>query len=103
VVMSGCDSQQGKAIPGVGLKGLSRAWLLAGASAVVASTWPMPDEDGRFFRCFYQHLKADSRSVRSMPELAAAALADAQNEMRASRGFRQEPAFWAAYTVISKE
>ena len=103
VVMSGCDSQQGKAIPGVGVKGLSRAWLAAGASAVVASTWPMPDEDGRFFRSFYQHFKAESQTAPSISALAASALADAQNEMRASNGFRHDPAFWAAYTVISKE
>src|SRR5689334_20655292 len=101
--MSGCDSQQGRAVPGVGVKGLSRAWLVAGASAVVASTWPMPDEDGRFFRSFYQHLIADSSFTASMPELAASALAGAQNDMRAAAGFRRQPAFWAAYTVISKE
>ncbi len=103
VVMSGCDSQQGRAVPGVGVKGLSRAWLLAGASAVVASTWPMPDDEGRFFRSFYQHFKAESKTAASMPALAASALADAQNEMRASNGLRHDPAFWAAYTVISKE
>jgi CHAT domain-containing protein len=103
VVMSGCDSQQGKAVPGVGVKGLSRAWLLAGASAVIASTWPMPDEDGQFFRSFYRHFNSDSKSATSVPQLAAAALADAQNEMRASSGFRHDPAFWAAYSVISKE
>jgi tetratricopeptide (TPR) repeat protein len=103
VVMSGCDSQQGKAVPGVGVKGLSRAWLLAGAAAVVTSTWPMPDDDGRFFRCFYQHLTADSGGGAFMPERAAKALADAQNQMRSAGGFRSEPAFWAAYTVISKE
>lgn len=103
VVMSGCDSEQGRAVPGVGVKGLSRAWLAAGASAVVASTWPMPDEDGRFFRSFYQHFKAESKTAASIPALAALALADAQNEMRASNGLRHDPAFWAAYTVISKE
>jgi CHAT domain-containing protein len=103
VVMSGCDSEQGKAVPGVGVMGLSRSWLLAGASAVVASTWPMPDEDGRFFRSFYEHFKSDSHSAASVPELAASALAAAQNEMRTASGFRHHPAFWAAYSVISKE
>lgn len=103
VVMSGCDSEQGKAVPGVGVMGLSRAWLLAGASAVVASTWPVPDEDGRFFRSFYEHFKSDSSTSASVPELAASALAAAQNEMRRATGFRHDPAFWAAYSVISKE
>jgi CHAT domain-containing protein len=103
VVMSGCDSQQGRAVPGVGVKGLSRAWLLAGANAVVASTWPMPDDEGEFFRSFYRHFTAESKTAASMPALAASALAGAQNEMRASNGLRHDPAFWAAYTVISKE
>lgn len=103
VVMSGCDSEQGKAVPGVGVMGLSRAWLLAGASAVVASTWPMPDEDGRFFRSFYEHFKSDSNISDSVPEIAASALAAAQNDMRTATGFRHDPAFWAAYSVISKE
>jgi CHAT domain-containing protein len=103
VVMSGCDSEQGKAVPGVGVMGLSRAWLLAGASAVVASTWPMPDEDGRFFRSFYEHFKSDSHTSDSVPEIAASALAAAQNEMRNANGFRHDAAFWAAYSVISKE
>ena len=76
---------------------------VAGASAVVASTWPMPDEDGQFFRSFYQHFNSDSKTGTSMSQVAAAALADAQNEMRASAGFRHDPAFWAAYSVISKE
>jgi len=103
IVMSGCDSQQGKAVPGVGVKGLSRAWLMAGASAVLTSAWPMPDDDGRFFRSFYRHLGQSFTPEASLPDVAAAALADAQNEMRSATGFRREPSFWAAYTVISKE
>jgi CHAT domain-containing protein/tetratricopeptide (TPR) repeat protein len=103
IVMSGCDSQQGKAVPGVGVKGLSRAWLLAGASAVLTSAWPMPDDDGRFFRSFYRHLGQSFTPEASLPDVAAAALADAQNEMRSATSFRREPSFWAAYTVISKE
>jgi hypothetical protein len=103
IVMSGCDSQQGKPVPGVGIKGLSRAWLLAGASAVITSAWPMPDDDGQFFRSFYRHLGQTFRPDASLPEVAAAALAQAQNDMRSASGFRREPSFWAAYTVISKE
>jgi CHAT domain-containing protein len=103
IVMSGCDSQQGKPVPGVGVKGLSRAWLLAGASAVLTSAWPMPDDDGRFFGAFYRHFAQSFTPDASLPDIAAAALADAQNEMRSASGFRREPSFWAAYTVISKE
>ncbi len=103
IVMSGCDSQQGRPVAGVGVKGLSRAWLLAGAEIVVTSTWPMPDDDGLFFRSFYQHLTGSAKAAGSLPELAATALAEAQNDMRATTNFRHNPSFWAAYTVISKE
>jgi CHAT domain-containing protein/tetratricopeptide (TPR) repeat protein len=107
VVLSGCDSQQGKAVPGVGVQGLGRAWLLAGASAVIASTWPTPDDAGAFFHSFYSHmfhLTVNGRlSAASIPQYAATALAETQNEMRTGGGYRQAPSFWAAYTVMSKE
>jgi CHAT domain-containing protein len=103
IVMSGCDSQQGKAVPGVGVRGLSRAWLLSGATAVITSTWPMPDDNGRFFRTFYQHFEAEYDGSALIPQLAAQALAETQNQMRGAGGFRHDASFWAAYTVISKE
>jgi CHAT domain-containing protein/Tfp pilus assembly protein PilF len=49
IVLSGCYSAQGAALPGTGLMGLTRAWLTAGARAVVSSRWPTPDEDGPLF------------------------------------------------------
>ena len=103
VVLSGCDSEQGKVVPGVGVMGLSRAWLQAGASAVVVSTWPTPDDGGAFFYAFYRNIAERARVNGSLPRIAASALADAQNEMRASAGYRNSPSFWGAYTVLSKE
>ncbi len=58
VVLSGCSSEQGKVLPSAGLIGLSRAWLLAGASAVIVSAWPTPDDSGQFFSAFYSHFQA---------------------------------------------
>ena len=68
VVLSGCSSSQGEPVPSAGLLGLSRAWLLAGAEAVIASSWPTPDDSGRFFRFFIaisccNHRNAQSASV----------------------------------------
>ena len=102
VVLSGCDSEQSKPIPGVGWTGLSRAWLAAGASAVVVSAWPMPDDAGRFFQAFYSRLNAEPAS-ESMAQRAAAALAATQNQMQHEDNYRRLPSFWAAYTVLSKE
>jgi Uncharacterized protein conserved in bacteria len=103
VVLSGCDSQRGRTLAGVGLTGLSRAWLLAGASAVIVSLWPTPDDTGAFFTSFYHYLTSAGQSTAPLPERAAAALASAQSDMRAASDYRGWPSFWAAYSMISKE
>jgi CHAT domain-containing protein len=103
VVLSGCASQQGQTVPSVGLVGLSRAWLLAGASAVIVSAWPTPDDSGHFFSSFYSHLQANAARDDSLPKRAAAALQDAQADMRRDGGYRSLPSFWAAYSIIAKE
>ncbi len=101
VILSGCSSQKGEILPSAGLMGLSRAWLLAGASAVVVSAWPTPDDSGRFFSSFYSHF--DGVSSGTLAERAALALQRAQVEMEHGDGYRSSPKFWAAYSVISKE
>ena len=101
VILSGCSSQTGEILPSAGLMGLSRAWLLAGASAVVVSAWPTPDDSGRFFFSFYKHF--DAASAGTLAERAAYALEQAQVEMEHGAGYRSSPKFWAAYSVISKE
>ena len=101
VVLSGCSSGQGKAVPGAGLMGLSRAFLIAGASAVVVSAWPTPDDSGNFFTVFYNHLRALTSG--SLAKRAAVALQQAQLEMQRHGGYQASPSFWAAYSIISKE
>ncbi len=101
VILSGCSSLKGEILPSAGLMGLSRAWLLAGASAVVVSAWPTPDDSGRFFSSFYSHFDADPSG--SLSERAALALQQSQIEMEHGGGYRSAPKFWAAYSIISKE
>lgn len=100
VVMSGCDSEQGKTFPSAGLIGLSRAWLLAGAAAVIVSAWPTPDDSGQFFSAFYAHLQKHSGSLAKRASLA---LQEAQLDMQRGGGYRSSPSLWAAYSIISKE
>jgi CHAT domain-containing protein len=106
VVLSGCSSGRGKTIPGAGLMGLGRAWLLAGAAAVVVSSWPTPDDSGVFFSTFYKHFQ--TAHIRNggpgqLARVAAFALQQTQLDMQKSTGYRHLPAFWAAYSVISRE
>ncbi|MBV8896366.1 MAG: CHAT domain-containing protein [Acidobacteriaceae bacterium] len=114
VVLSGCSSAQGQTAPSTGLVGLSRAWLLAGASAVVVSNWPTPDDSGQFFSIFYSQL-ASYRSYSSsssqlsgahsdlLAQRAASALQQTQLQLRERGGYGSSPAFWAAYSIVSKE
>ena len=57
VVLNGCHSAQGQTIPGSGLMGLTRAWIGAGAAAVLATRWDIPDDSGEeFISSFYREL-----------------------------------------------
>ena len=101
VVLSGCSSGQGKVLPGVGLVGLSRAWLLAGAAAVVVSDWPTPDDSGKFFTAFYGHF--NSIHSGNTAQRAALALSRTQEDMQSGKGYQTSPSFWGAFAVVSKE
>ena len=96
VVMSGCASGDASALAGSGLMGLTRAWLGAGASEVLATRWAVLDDSGPFFTSFYRHLKADHSDG------AAEALRDAQIEMIHSNSYRSRPEYWASYFLVGK-
>jgi CHAT domain-containing protein/predicted negative regulator of RcsB-dependent stress response len=103
VVLSGCASQQGQTVPSAGLVGLGRAWLLAGAAAVIVSSWPTPDDSGDFFSNFYTHLRRKGTQAGTLVQHASAALQETQIDMQRSAGYRSSPSFWAAYSIISEE
>ena len=112
VVLSGCASGRPEmpppvyslfAVPSAAahppeqeLLGLARAWLAAGAGAVVVSRWPTPDDTGELFLSFYNHLRANA------DDGAAAALAHAQIDMLESKTWRSAPGHWAAYFLVGK-
>ncbi|MGH9661232.1 MAG: CHAT domain-containing protein, partial [Bryobacteraceae bacterium] len=93
IVLSGCGSGAADTLPGAGLMGLTRAWLMAGARAVVASHWSTPDDSGALFLRFYEHLQAGSTGD------PAGALRQAQRDLIASAGWRAQPRHWAAYFI----
>lgn len=98
VVLSGCSSSTGEIVPSIGINGLSRAFLIAGVSTVVATLWPTLDSEGPIFPAFYSNLMSRKWS----PRAAAEALRAAQLEMIRHGGWTSRPAYWAAYLVISK-
>lgn len=98
VVMSGCSSAAGRVVPAAGLLGLARAWLSAGASAVVATGWPTPDETGELVSKFYERLRGGPSDTLAPAE----ALRRAQVDMLKSGSARSDPRFWAAYEVFGR-
>jgi CHAT domain-containing protein len=99
VVLNGCSSAQGPILPGGGLMGMTRAWLAAGARAVIATRWSTSDHtQGELFQSLYSHLSPshDTPRRRSIAEL----LQQAQiGELRAG-GRRANPANWGAYFCV---
>jgi len=94
VVLSGCSSGEADVLPGSGLMGLTRAWLAAGARAVVASHWPTPDDRDGLFVSFYRHLRTAPEAGPSL------ALQRAQLDMLRAGGWRSNPQYWATYFVV---
>jgi CHAT domain-containing protein len=101
VTLSGCGSGRGAALPGLGLFGLTRAWLMAGATAVVASHWPIADDSGELLAAMYEQL-GQSRDGLSASKVADA-LQAAQLRMIQAGGWRSDPVYWSAFAVIGKD
>jgi tetratricopeptide (TPR) repeat protein len=101
VVLNGCSSAHAAILPGAGLMGLTRAWLAAGASAVIVTRWAMPDQDdGELFPSFYERLHAleGFRDRKSFAQV----LQQAQLIELHAGGRRAKPANWAAYFCVER-
>ncbi|KAK3751337.1 hypothetical protein QZH41_000840 [Actinostola sp. cb2023] len=94
VVLSCCHSGRGE-IRAEGVVGMSRAFLAAGARAVVASLWSINDQAAlQFMTSFYLYLRyGDSASL---------SLQTAVKELRESRLY-SEPQCWAPFFLIGDD
>jgi CHAT domain-containing protein len=101
VVLNGCSSAHAEALPGAGLMGMTRAWLAAGARAVIVTRWATSDQqEGELFRSFYNRLASLPRSG-PRPSYAQI-LQQAQLAELHAGGFRANPAYWAAYFCVER-
>ncbi len=92
VVLSACQTGLGKDVRGEGLLGLTRGFMYAGASSVVASLWKVDDEStAELMKQFYANLLQKGMTP-------AAALREAQNNIRQRPGW-SAPYYWAAFTL----
>jgi len=92
VVLSACETGVGEINAGVGVTGLRRGLLLAGAQAQISSLWKVADlPTQELMVSFYQHLVKGAGP--------AAALRRAQREML-ERPARTHPYYWAGFVPI---
>lgn len=91
VVLSACHTALGQELRGEGLVGLTRGFMYAGASGVVASLWKVDDRaTAELMKYFYANMLQ-----RGMGP--AAALRAAQNEIRKQPKW-SSPYYWAGFT-----
>jgi len=92
VVLSACRTALGKDVRGEGLVGLTRGFMYAGASSVVASLWKVDDAaTAELMKLFYSNMLQHGMKP-------AEALRAAQNSIR-QRPEWHSPYYWAAFTL----
>jgi CHAT domain-containing protein len=92
VVLSACQTGLGKDIRGEGLVGLTRGFMYAGATSVVASLWKVEDEaTAELMRRFYIEMLKNGKTP-------AEALRAAQNSIRQVPEW-SAPHYWAGFTL----
>jgi CHAT domain-containing protein len=102
VVLNGCSSAHAVILPGAGLMGMTRAWLAAGARAVIVTRWAMADQDdGEMFASFYDRLHA-FQGLKDRKSFAQVLQQAQLNELHAG-GRRANPAYWAAYFCVERK
>ena len=92
IVLSACNTGRGESVPGEGVVGLSQAFLVAGATQVMMSLWPIDDlATSLLMRKFYHEYLA-----KGVPP--AAALREAERAMLQS-SVQKAPFYWGGFEI----
>jgi CHAT domain-containing protein len=92
-VLSGCATGLGRAVPGDGFVGLTKAFFYAGAARVLVSLWPVDDEGtALFMRAFYSDL------LKPGPASPVRALRAAREALWRNPRWR-DPAYWSGFSL----
>ncbi|MDB4931800.1 MAG: hypothetical protein JWM10_4284, partial [Myxococcaceae bacterium] len=93
VVLSACETAQGSAAVGQGVFGLRRAFLLAGAEALVTTQWDVDERAGAVFTvALYEGLRAGMRSADAVARAA-----------RVVRERDPDPFAWAPFVLVGRD
>jgi len=93
VILSSCDSSVGNSRDGVGVRGLTSAFLIGGAGSVVGSLWPVEASSTADLMIRFHRAFANSQMA------VAKALRQAQLTFLESFPERSHPYYWAGFVV----
>jgi CHAT domain-containing protein len=93
VVLSSCDSSVGNSRDGVGMRGLTSAFLIGGAGSVVGSLWPVEAKSTSELMVRFHEAFASNR------EPVAQALQRAQLAFLRAFPGRSHPYYWSGFVV----
>jgi len=97
VVLSACQTAVGDLSEGDEFQGLTRAFLLSGARAVVASLWAVDDEaTAVLMEYFYRNRDAGLSDALALTEAQRAVREDPDHEEWAS------PYYWSAFVLTGR-
>jgi CHAT domain-containing protein len=92
-MLSACDTARGTTVAGDGVLGLRRAFLLAGAEALVTTQWSVEERAGAVFTvALYEGLRAGMRSADAVT-----------NAMRVVRRDNPHPFAWAPFVLVGRD
>jgi CHAT domain-containing protein len=100
VILSACNSAAGGSVNGEGLTGLTRAFMLAGARAMLVSHWRVRDDAAERITVRTMELLRDNASYSRGEALQAAMrelMMDASSDLNSSFAL---PGTWAAFTLV---
>ncbi len=93
VVLSSCDSSVGNSKDGVGIRGLTSAFLISGAGSVVGSLWPVESTSTtELMVAFHRAFASEKLSVTD-------AMRKAQLAFLKSNPKRAHPYYWSGFVV----
>jgi CHAT domain-containing protein/Tfp pilus assembly protein PilF len=105
VVLSACQTGLGRELSGEGLIGLTRAFQYAGARAVVASLWKVPDESTamlmqRFYKGLATGLSLTEALRQAQVHVLHSAAAGDDRAQQSDTAHRTHPFFWAGFQLV---